>query len=377
MGTNVGKKDIKEIYFVRSIVCLCVVLVHSITRVNDLYTGIQSPQSELLLLCIRLIFTFGTPIFIFLSEFLLAYSYPNEMPSNFMGKRVKYILMPYVSMSFLYGFVMVWENGVEGYLFGSYMVNVLMNLAFGFYRHGYFILVIFQFYFIHILFHKKLRLLNPIKVILVSFLINVIYLGFFSFIHPPAIPFGNQLWDGLSWGTFPSWIFYFTLGFYIGGDYQQFKTLLRKYKKVIKVLPIFTGSIVLYLYLKGMITFNSSKRVDMILFSTSMLFLLFYISTAKVKIPKIAQWFSGYSFGIYLFHMLYLASLTGILMDKNYYHISPVIMLFLLFCLSTLLSIFTTYVLGKLPFGVYIVGKTPNNSNKIRIIDENYSKIAR
>ncbi len=358
LGGDILKKRIDEVFFIRSIACLCVVFVHSITRVMDLYASQLTSFSQSVFWTIRLIFTFGTPIFIFLSEFLLSYSYPQGLPKDFMRKRLKFILLPYISMSFIYAVVMMYERGglVASTLL-TYMLYVVENLAFGFYRHGYFILVIFQFYFIHMLFHKKLKQWNPVVVLITSFVINLLFLGFFSFVEPLKVSFGQQLWNGLSWGSFPAWVFYFTLGYYAGGNYETFKNKLKEHVKLVFTLPLLTLVLVLYLHLNEIITINSSKRVDMIFFATSMIFLLFYLSINVVKIPKFFIWLSGYSFGIYLFHMFFLAFMTGFINTITYQQVSPVVMLGLLFTMSTTASIITTFILGKFPIGTFIVGK--------------------
>jgi len=82
-----------------------------------------------------------------------------------------------------------------------------------------------------------------------------------------------------------------------------------------------------------------------------------------VKIPKWAPWFSNYAFGIYLLHMLYLATMTGIIFRLDYSLIPPVAMLVFLFVGTTTASIFTTYILGRLPIGVYIIGNLKIKKN--------------
>lgn len=342
-------------------------MVHSITRVIDLYGHQLSSSREFMFWAVRLFFTFGTPIFIFLSEFLLAYSYSDGVPEGFLNKRFRFIFIPYISMSFIYGVVMLLEGRqLDAPVSTTYITLVIRNLLFGFYRHGYFVLVIFQFYFIHILFNRKLNEWRPRNVLLVSLLVNSLYLGFFSFVGPDEFPLGREVWQGLSWGSFPSWIFYFALGFYSGKHYSVFKDKLKQYKKHVFALPIITLAIVMYFYATETIIINSSKRFDMIYFSTSMLFLLFYLSAYIVKIPRWAPWLSNYAFGIYLLHMFYLATMTGIIFRLDYIMISPVVMLGILFVGTTTASIFTTYLLGRLPIGVYIVGnlKIKNKSSR-------------
>ncbi len=78
-----AKKRIEELNFIRSIACLCVVFVHSMTRVVEIHEHALSDSQVTLLMTIRLLFTFGTPIFIFLSEFLISYAYGGRCLKSF------------------------------------------------------------------------------------------------------------------------------------------------------------------------------------------------------------------------------------------------------------------------------------------------------
>ncbi|SCY07468.1 acyltransferase family protein [Alkaliphilus peptidifermentans] len=261
------KNTVKEIYLLRSIACLCVVLVHSITRIVELYGTEISSHQEASFMTLILLLTFGTPVFIFLSEFLLSYSYSENIPDNFVKKRVQLILYPYISMGFIYAILMTHEANklYEGIVLRTFIFFIIRNLLFGFYRHGYFIIVIFQFYLLHLALHKYLSRTSPKRVLLVSLFINLIYLGFFNFDDPVNIPYGQFLWRGLTWGSFLSWIFYFTLGFYSGKYYEAFIEKIKHYRSKVILLPFLSMVVVVYLYLSGILTINDSKRIDIVI----------------------------------------------------------------------------------------------------------------
>lgn len=357
-----ARKLIPEIFFIRSIACLCVVLVHSFTKVVQIHGPSLSNEHELLLMTVRLIFTFGTPIFIFLSEFLLAYSYSNNVPDNFLSKRVKYILLPYISMGFIYAILMIHEaNGhfiKEGFLAGL-GIYFIRNLLFGFYYHGFFIIVIFQFYFFHIYLHKYLNKWSPKYVLSISLIINLLYLGFFNLTVPPNIPYGKYLWRGLLWGSFPSWIFYFTLGFYSGKHYNFFVDKINQHKNIIYFLPIIAGALAIYLYVNGIIIENSSRRVDILLLATSMIFVLYHIATKFKKIPAFFKFISNFSFSIYLLHMLYLYIIAQIFKEFTVLNYHPFITLITLFLGSTVAAIISSAIINIFKVGPYIVGRAP------------------
>ncbi len=355
-----GKNILKEVYLLRSISCLNVVLVHGITRTVELYGSQLTSSYSNTLMSLRLMATFGTPIFIFLAEFLLAYSYRQEVPKKFLKKRFEYIFIPYLSMGVIYAALSTFEGTayLDTVAFYSFFVHLLKNVFLGFYRHGYFILVIFQFYLLHLGLYKKITRYSPVKVLMGSLVINIFYLGFFNFTEPPmAHPIGRYLWRDFSWIPFPGWIFYFFLGYYCGHNYETFRKMLLRYAKGIIILPFLTAGIVLYNYNRGILLINSSKRVDMLFFSVSMLFFIYLIALKLKKIPGFFVFISRYSFGIYLFHMLFLALFFWVISPLNYQWVPPALMLLLLWSAATIGSIGVTGLLARFPFGRYIVGK--------------------
>lgn len=360
------KERIQEIDLLRSIACLSVVMLHAITRILEIYEGNIEEYLYVFLTSFRLLLTFGTPVFIFLSEFLMAYSYPDKLPLGFMKKRVEFLLYPYLSMAILYAVVLIVENGLifqQGIL-GSYLIYVIRNIFFGFYRHGYFIIVIFQFYFLHMFFSNKLKKIKPSYIIIGSLLINSFYLAFFNLVSYDNIPYGAEIWKGLSWGFIPAWIFYFVLGYYSGSHYKYFKKKLYDYKHVVKIIPFLTGAVVLFLFWKDIIVVESSKRFDMLLFSTSMLFIIYLIGLRLKNIPSIFSFISRYSFGIYLLHMFYLAIMQKVIGELNVVNIHPINMLFFFFGITVITSIISTYILSQWSIGKYIIGKLKKPSNK-------------
>lgn len=356
-----GRKGTLEgVYVLRGLSCLNVVLAHSITRVLELKGEALTATATAAYMLLRVFSTFGTPIFIFLSEFLLAYAYPQGVPEDFLKKRVRYIFIPYLSMGILYGALSTFEG--TAYLSDpglmSFFIHVVKNFTLGFYRHGYFILVIFQFYLFHIHFHETFEKWSPKVVLPVALGINLFYLGIFNFTQTPIHhPIGEYLWKDFSWIPFPGWIFYFFLGYYCGRFYDAFKGGLWKHGMNITLAPPILGILVSYLQLKGMLTVNSSKRVDMLFFSVSMIFFLYRWALRHPNKIKGFRWLSRYSFGIYLLHMFYLALLTAWIPHTPLIHWSGGMLLIFLWGCSTILSIISTHLLGKQPWGVYVIGK--------------------
>lgn len=355
------KKLINEIFLMRSISCLSILLLHSLARA-------YADESNTVNL-IRVLLTFGTPTFIFISEFILSRSYPNELPSNFWAKRLKYVMVPYVLFGTFFAVLKAFEQSL------STGTNLLSSFGQFFWRHlllgdfhGYFILVIFQFYLLHYFFNKHLQKWKPSVVMGSAFLINIAYLGFFNFVKPYPTEIGVYIWEKFYWIPFLGWVFYFSLAYYCGKHFSLFINLLNKYSKWVIVSPFILGSICLFLYGTKILPIISSKRVDMVFFTTSMIFLIYYIATKIPKVPKFFVWISQYSFGIYLIHPVFLAVMYVVFKRLSLEN-HPSLLTGLYFFASLLLSIASTFVLNKIPFGYYFAGRISIGMNDKKISD--------
>src|SRR5690625_6374394 len=75
--------------------------------------------------------------------------------------------------------------------------------------------------------------------------------------------------------------------------------MLRKYRIVVFAMPVITFMIMLFMN-KYFLIDQSSKRVDMLLFASSMIFLVMYVSSMIKQPPKIVMVISNYSFITFL-----------------------------------------------------------------------------
>lgn len=338
---------VNEIFILRSVACLSILLLHVFDRVYMHQNGAVNSISVLL--------TFGTPAFVFISEFIIAYSYRNREIKSFWGNRIKYIFLPYLFFGAFYAFAKaIGETGISESFLGVFGDYLWKHILLGDY-HGYFILIIFQFYALHLLFNGYLKQASPKKIIGYSLLVNGIYLAFFNFVSPMNLPFADYLWEKYYWIPFPGWVFYFSLAFYSGHYYESFQRLLAKYRHWTTVSVIVTGVLPIMLYQMDIQPTPSSKRIDMMLFTTSMIFFTYSHAMLLSRVPRFFVLVSKYSFGIYLFHPFFLgiaASLHFLWRD-----IQPLVMVPALFFLTIFLCASTVYIFNKLPFGAYMVGK--------------------
>ncbi|ADU30264.1 acyltransferase family protein [Evansella cellulosilytica] len=341
---------VNEIFFLRSVACLSIVFIHAIAITLQSNHYSVSSFSYRFYDSMNILLYFGTPMFIFISIFLLSFSYRNkEMPKNFLNKRLKLIYVPFIIMAFFYSIPYMSS-------FSDWGVKFVANAVIGDF-HGYFVLIIFQFYVIYLLVHKQLKKMSPFKVISFAFLVNIAYLSFFNYTEPLSFPFAEYIWERFYWVPFVGWIFYFAVGYYSGLYFEKVVSYVKKYKNIVLFGPLLSSFILLYLYHNEILVIHSSKRIDILLHTTIVAMFLFLIATKiKNNIPSFLLTISKYSFGIYLLHFFYILALQYVL---NLISVSlPIsISIFALFSASIFLSIATIQFLNQWNFGQYIVGK--------------------
>ncbi|WP_209124742.1 acyltransferase family protein [Alkalihalobacillus sp. BA299] len=351
---------ISEVIVLRSIACLSIVFLHSIGIA--LSGSNMGTWTTVFFDSLHVLLYFGTPMFIFISEFLVAYSYRNKsLPTNFLRKRFNFIFLPFLCMALFYTIphANTLENGA---------VKLFLNAVIGDF-HGYFVLIIFQFYLIHTIFHKHLKAWNPKVVLVVAFFINAIYLAFFNFTPPMNIPAGDYIWNRYYWVPFLGWVFYFALGYYCGFYFEAFIEQLRKYKRLVLISPLISSVLLLAFYHSEMISVHSSKRIDLLIHTTIMCFFLFYVAHKMPKIPNLLHTVNQYSFSIYLLHMFFL-SFIDFIYPKFPIFTGSVYVLFL-FTFSTLGSIFMSYYINKWKYGKYIIGRVNTPMENTTVTNKN------
>jgi len=244
---------------------------------------------------------------------------------------------------------------------GLILKGIFYNLM-GYY-HGWFVLLIFQFYVLYHLFISIDNKLNPKIVLVSSLIINILYLSLFNFSNVPnSSDFTIFVWKQGFWVPFLGWFFYFTFAYYCGKNYNKFLNTVRKYQPV--VWCCFVISIVIILINNYYDLFNyGSKRVDMILFTLSIVTLILYLFSNVKKVNFIINIISKYSFGIYLLHMFFLILFKEIFKLLNVHPGYWAIPFW--FAGSIIASIISVYLVNKIPFGKYLVGGI-NDPNKKR-----------
>ncbi|WP_394218245.1 acyltransferase family protein [Halobacillus trueperi] len=341
---------IQEIFLIRTIACLCVVFIHAMTMTQHNYTLAESTDD--LLYLFKLTLMFATPLFIMISEFLLSYSYPDKLPRGFWKKRILYILVPYVLIAGLYSAVPLWTGGG---LTWEYFLERFFDRTFLGLWHGYFVLIIFQFYALHFLLKKFFDRYPAWLMISLSLLVNLFYLGIYNFgwFYENAFVYGLRDYYKL---PFTGWIFYFTVAYYAGKHIDAFINFLNKYKYYLIAGALITGAIPLLVRLNRIYSVVSSKRFDIVLY-TFFIFCILYLVARKMKhIPNLVMWISSSSYGIYLLHPLLQSSTMNALKDMPF-HMNFGVHIIVMFLIGVSGPMLITYVLNKVPYGALIVGK--------------------
>ena len=342
--------QIKEIFMIRCISCLSVVLLHIISMVLMLQAEALADISHTVD-SFRTLLMFSTPAFIFISEFLLARSYPDGVPDGFLKKRGKVIFVPFLFIAAIDALLMTSAMGGE-VTFLAFVQKYLANVFLGNFI-GYFILVIFQFYLLHMCFHSFLQKASPKWVLSISFAVTAAYLSYFTFIQPPVVQ--EEAPFPFSWVPFPGWLFYFCLAYYCGKNYERFLALLERYRHAVYAAAAVTGCFIVAVSYFGQDIAVTSKRPDILLYSTSIIFLCFHLFSKLKSVPKLIMMISNYSFSIYLLHAFIL--IFGLVILTSFESIGTVSAVLLLFSISTGVAVFISWAVNKLKYGYMFVGK--------------------
>lgn len=334
-----------ELFFIRGVACLCVVFIHGISFTLLLYD--QTPAQSEVFRSLQLVLMFATPLFVCLSELLLAHAYPDRIPAGFWKKRVRFVLIPYLTVGLIY--TLLYYNTA----WNEFGQRALEILVFG-HWNGYFVLIIFQFYFLHQVLTRYLKNLPMLPVLAVSFGLNFAWLvgvtaaGKFGWVDRALLSLHKL--------PFPGWLFYFTIAYYIGRNLKEFRQWVAKKQRWIR-FSFFASMIgVLLLKQTEVIRTVSSKRVDMLFYTPAALLFLFSLAGSMQRVPSLLVAVSRHSYGIYLWHPLVMLYLK----DRwfAFYSLPLGITLLLYFFAGVFLSGGLTWLLNFTRWGPFFAGKT-------------------
>ncbi|TQR18163.1 acyltransferase family protein [Psychrobacillus soli] len=345
-------KEVDEIYILRAVSCLAIVFIHSISSILNYW---ETPyDTKEILTNIQMFLMFGTPVFIFISEFVISYKYKNTLKTNFLRNRLKFILIPYFFMALLHTIIWTFKSGDIISNLGQFSISLVRSIFLGEFI-GYFILIIFQFYIMHILFVKYIsNHVKPKYIIAFCIIINVLYLGFFNFSEP--ITGLSYLWERY-YMLFPAWLIYFCIGYYSGVYYSNFKKFIVQNSHYIMQLPVVAVLLMYFIHINDIISIVSSKRIDIVIYTLSMVIFIFCIGDRfNNQQKKFFKWMSSYSIGIYLLHPIFILIIELFVPIKKGSVIIIALYIVLTFIFSVLSSMMVMNFLNRFNLGKYLVG---------------------
>lgn len=344
---NKVKERLQEVFVLRSIACLSIGLLHSINKIYD------DPSETVNV--IRLILSFGTPAFVFISEMVLSHAYPDGVPRGFWTKRVKYILVPYV----VFGFVHALGEAVleaEGALIPAFLKYSVQYILLGDFAL-YFILIIFQFYLLHAFVAPKVFSRFSAKTVLsVSLVVSMSYWAFFNFVPRFPIPFAEYVYTRFFMLPFVGWSFYFALAWYCGRRYRELIALLNRWRVAVWLAFAASGAWMIGNLLTDTITAVSSKRLDMVLFATSASLFVLHVASRARRIHPFWVKTSQISFGLFLVHPVLYGILELVLFRLPGMRGTP-LGAAVLFATGMSLSAWAVLTAYRFPGGNYVVGR--------------------
>lgn len=345
-----NKKDsklIKELFFLRAIACLSVVLIHTISYTYQTYSLHETQISYLK--NFQMLFMYATPCFICISLIILSHSYQSKKPKHFWRKRWQFLILPYFFIGFLYAVIFQ----AKSLHLAEFIIKLLRIYFLGEWV-GYFVIVIIQFYALYFLLNKYLQRLQPKMMITIAFLLNFFYLYHLNF--QPQLPFLQAIsFYKYSHLFFLSWIFYFIVGYYIGKYLERFTQFISRYYLFIFLGIVLNYTLICYLTNEQMITTISSKRVDILFYTCLVLSGLYYIGSKIKKIPSLLMLISQSSYGIYLLHDIVMKHIGNKLLT-----LIPIpfpLYIILQFLIGVFVPLIIVYLCNMWKKGAFLVGK--------------------
>lgn len=312
------RTQLNEINMVRALACIAVVLTHSITNfIVSLKPDINGADQYITFL--RFILLAATPIFILISEALISRNYQNGVPKGFLKKRFRYILIPYILVGLLYAYM---NSGGDLAQFLKRGNRIVIQG----YWHGFFVLVIFQFYILHMMLGKFLNKVKPWVPILVSFALTFAHQ--YSFDRIDAYHTWFMETYPLSHRTFIiAWLFYFVVGYYVGRYYETLFNFLGRHWWIPSLGAVVSYWIMMRHVLDGTFIVVTSDRYDIHLYAVSVFLFLIVLFRKSMHFSPMLAKLSHFSYFIYLIHMAVLPTFRPIVLQFNDKFIFYVIML--------------------------------------------------
>lgn len=312
-------------------------------------------------------FLFGVPMFIFISGFVLSYN--NNIGEysikEFYIKRIINTGIPYLIWTLIYAiiYLLPFEN------LSSVIPIYVYNTFTGRWPNLWFIIVIFQLYFLFPLLNKIFNSFKFIVQLLMTLCLFCLTLIVYNTPYYYIIynSFIEKLIKIPPWSFFFPWLVYFLIGMFAGHNIEYFKIIIRNKRVQFITLIIY----LIYVFMLPGIEINTGipygdyfipHTLILSILSIILLYNLYNYNFYLInKIGTTFQFIGKYSFGIYLSHKP-INSIINMMFNniQNIFNITFLnkghLSLLILFLVISI-SIKLTSILWKIPYGEYIIGK--------------------
>jgi surface polysaccharide O-acyltransferase-like enzyme len=279
----------------RIISILAVVLIHTTTR--TLETSAFALTKIPWTLFLNQISRFTVPLFFMISGFVLELNYHlHESYLTYLKKRFSRIIVPYIFWSVIYYFFIYYKGRDPNFLNSLLQGDASYQL--------YFIPALLIFYLLFPLIHNFCDfLLN--KWLLILFGLIQLWLLYYNYnIHPLQIyyPIGIALLN----------FYVFLLGIVLARNQERLKNFINKWKLFLLLGSIIFAAVVFwegfsgYLKTHDYLTFYSSWRPSILIYTIFLSGFLYWLFNRKLKYINVIKKISHLSFFVFFIHVMIL-----------------------------------------------------------------------
>lgn len=343
------KPKLFELDLVRAIAILAVLIIHATANATvELQWG--TSHTAPFYLALNAFSVFAVPVFVFLSGLVLFYQYADSWNGKqilgFYGKRIQFILVPYLVWSFAYYVVYQWMNNKTITIDWADFASKLVWAEIGY--HLYFMIIIMQFYLLFPILMTLVQRFSWLKrnIALVGV---VIHLGFYSY-HVWVQPFLHNA------TLLTTYLALFTIGGAIGMNYERFVAAAHRLWWVFGLAVAFGFMYLLLIILSydevgyGPIPYEILYNGYAILVSISLLWISRMVVRSESLIVRWLKNIGIMSFGIYLIHPLLLGWYQQLYVDltpKPNYHLFNLVGYLFILIVSWLIVLMVRRVKGS------------------------------
>jgi len=343
-----------EVPIIRAVAAMLVVAIHTVNSIA--YSASTGDFTSEALGYINQMARLGTPIFAVISAFLLTISVIHKgfNLNYFMKSRFSKIFIPYIIWTIFY--LLYREYFLHNLEEDGKLINYFVYGKANF--HLYFILTVIQFYFLFPFVHKFKKGWPLLSAFLLATFINIAWI----IIQPISLG-GGGIERFVNDKLFIlNWISFFMFGIVYAKFYNEIKEMIFKYKSLISIIiAILFIDLLISIDLENL---TSSIHISNIIYIPFFVFFLNYmyehVKKNKIVLNTLTV-IGNYSMGIYLVHYVAIQFVKRL----PYVDQIPAQSKFIsVFIAAIALSVLIVYLIGKLPYGNYIVPIPKKKTNK-------------